>query len=297
MAWIKVDQSITSHRKIWEMADELNIEVCSAIGLMISLWSWSLDNAPQGSLKNLSYKTIARGAGYSGDASLFVECLINVGFIDKKKDETLYLHDWDEYAGGLLEIRKKNADRQKKFREKLKENNDNVTRDITRDITATSCERNVREKRRVEKSREEKSRKKKDISLSPKTGERDESTESTNQPSTPSEKIRELWNETALSLGKVREIVGKRKIMLGARWKEHPDLEWWATYFDRIEASAFLTGKNDRGWKARFDWVIDPTNMNKILEGCYDDRRKEETHELTEDDYLKGFARTAEWCE
>ena len=227
---------------------------------------------------------------YSGDPDEFVKTLENIGFFDRNSAGELVLHDWDDYGGELFRRRKKEAERKAEERRKMSAGR-------PQDIQGMSEHRPLDVRAKNKSKNKSKSKNKKDISLSPSTGERDESTESTNQPSTPSEKIRELWNDTALSLGKVREIVGKRKIMLGARWKEHPDLDWWATYFDRIEASAFLTGKNDRGWKARFDWVIDPTNMNKILEGCYDDRRKEESHELTEDDYLKGFARTAEWCE
>ena len=157
---------------------------------------------------------------------------------------------------------------------------------------SADCPQTVRDKSRVEKSRVEKSREEeKDRSLSPKTGERDKSAEPTRQLPTPVEKIRELWNDTCLSLPKVREIVGKRQKMLGARWKDHPALDWWSDYFDRIQASSFLTGKNDRGWKAKFDWVIEPANMNKVLEGNYDEKPKEvKPHELTAEDYLRGFS-------
>ena len=296
MAWLKVEQTLRDHYKICNAADELGIEPAHMTGAMVLLWLWGIDNAPTGSLKGFSDAAIARGAMYYGDAHQFVKSLVNTGLLDQKEDGELLFHDWSEYTGKLIEQRQKELER----KEKAKNNSTEIPRKFhgnSAEFHGNSTESNGNSADKSKSKSKSKSKNKKDTSLSPKTGERDESTESTNQPSTPSEKIRELWNDTALSLGKVREIVGKRKIMLGARWKEHPDLDWWATYFDRIEASAFLTGKNDRGWKARFDWVIDPTNMNKILEGCYDDRRKEETHELTEDDYLKGFARTAEWCE
>lgn len=268
------------------MADELDIEVCSAIGLMISLWSWSLDNTPNGALENLSYKTLARSAGYSGDADSFVECLINVGFIDKKKGGALYLHDWEEYAGDLLESRRKNAERQKKFREKSKNGNDNVTRYITEHPNVTSPLRNGIEKSREEKSREEKNN----------TSSTDVEDELTPSESTgvPFEKIRILWNDTAISFPKLTGINGKRKTMLSARWKEHPDLDWWADLFDRLENSSFLRGKNDRGWKAKFDWILNPANLDKVLEGNYDDPKKKGGKD---DDPLRGFARTADWCE
>ena len=90
-------------------------------------------------------------------------------------------------------------------------------------------------------------------------------------PPVPYEKLRELFNSTCLSLSKVVGISGKRQTAVGARWKEHPDLDWWIKYFERVEASGFLKGKNERKWKATFDWLINSGNMDKVLEGRYDE--------------------------
>lgn len=40
--------------------------------------------------------------------------------------------------------------------------------------------------------------------------------------------------------------------------------------FEKANKSDFLLGKNDRGWKATFDWLIDIDNFVKVQEGCYD---------------------------
>ena len=42
--------------------------------------------------------------------------------------------------------------------------------------------------------------------------------------------------------------------------------------FDKVAASDFLNGVNDRNWTACFDWVMKPGNMVKILEGNYDNK-------------------------
>ena len=34
----------------------------------------------------------------------------------------------------------------------------------------------------------------------------------------------------------------------------------------------FLSGDNDRGWVANFDWIMKPTNFVKILEGNYQNK-------------------------
>ena len=39
--------------------------------------------------------------------------------------------------------------------------------------------------------------------------------------------------------------------------------------FILAESSGFLTGNNERQWKASFDWLIDANNMAKVLEGNY----------------------------
>lgn len=40
----------------------------------------------------------------------------------------------------------------------------------------------------------------------------------------------------------------------------------------RVAASSFCTGGNDRGWKATFDWMLQPDTVAKIMEGKYDNR-------------------------
>ena len=45
--------------------------------------------------------------------------------------------------------------------------------------------------------------------------------------------------------------------------------------FEKAEASSFLKGSNDRAWRATFDWLIKDTNMAKVLDGNYDDRKSQ----------------------
>lgn len=43
--------------------------------------------------------------------------------------------------------------------------------------------------------------------------------------------------------------------------------------FEMAEASSFLKGKNERGWRASFDWLCNPANMAKVLEGNFTDAK------------------------
>ena len=43
---------------------------------------------------------------------------------------------------------------------------------------------------------------------------------------------------------------------------------------DKIYSSEFLCGKNDRQWKPDLDWIIKTENIQKVLEGKYEDKNK-----------------------
>jgi hypothetical protein len=55
-----------------------------------------------------------------------------------------------------------------------------------------------------------------------------------------------------------------------ARIAEEPDLGYWLKLIDKVAASEFLRGRNERGWVCTFDWILKPDNALKIMEGQYD---------------------------
>lgn len=83
----------------------------------------------------------------------------------------------------------------------------------------------------------------------------------------------ESWNAFASrsGLAQVQKLTRKRKSAISARLKDSDfDLD---DIFAKIEASDFLRGNNNRGWRADFDFVFgSPNNYVKILEGKYDNR-------------------------
>lgn len=45
----------------------------------------------------------------------------------------------------------------------------------------------------------------------------------------------------------------------------------WQQIIDKVSASSFCTGQNDRGWKVDLDWLLKNSgNYAKVLEGKYD---------------------------
>lgn len=85
--------------------------------------------------------------------------------------------------------------------------------------------------------------------------------------------IFDLWNKVCgdkLSHAKVLNAVRKKKIRVTQNQvKELSELQSWEVYFGEILKSPFLTGANDRGWKANFDWAIREASYIKTMEGFY----------------------------
>lgn len=84
----------------------------------------------------------------------------------------------------------------------------------------------------------------------------------------------DLWNSLAdeLSLSKLQVMTDKRKRGLAKRLKECGGIEGWRYALDMVRKSAFLRGKNDRGWKANIDFMLEQSSFTKLMEGAYSDR-------------------------
>jgi hypothetical protein len=102
MAWIESHQSLATHRKLYKLAALLNINRPQAIGHLHLIWWWALDNASDGSLQDIPSGVLEDVAGWSGEPGKLYNSLIESEWIDQ---DDLILHDWQEYAGKLVEQR------------------------------------------------------------------------------------------------------------------------------------------------------------------------------------------------
>lgn len=112
----------------------------------------------------------------------------------------------------------------------------------------------------------------------------------TNKDAIASDEIMNLWNKTFKnsSVPVVNTIRNSRLRSLKARIKENPDVAFWEDYFNRIKSSDFLSGRASE-WKANMDWALSPTNMDKILDGNYDDKEQKEVNPEVEAEKLKAY--------
>ena len=106
-----------------------------------------------------------------------------------------------------------------------------------------------------------------------------------------------LFLNTTKNLPQPRELTPARERKAQLRLRER-SLSEWKDIFERMDATPFLCGDNDRGWRATFDWIITTQdNAAKVLEGKYDrlrvpdlaqKRREKISKDLQEIDYDAG---------
>jgi hypothetical protein len=81
----------------------------------------------------------------------------------------------------------------------------------------------------------------------------------------------EMYNQLADEKGlpKAQVLTASRKSSMRKRLAEAGGIEGWAYAISQIRSSAFLTGKNDRGWKANLDFMLQQKSFTKLMEGSY----------------------------
>lgn len=92
--------------------------------------------------------------------------------------------------------------------------------------------------------------------------------------------VKNIWNDTVVSLPPVRSIKDQRLVHLQARIRE----EGWTTeelsvklkeLFQKVQDSEFLSGRNGKWTRCKFDWVVESRPWNNILEGMYDNENNQ----------------------
>lgn len=97
--------------------------------------------------------------------------------------------------------------------------------------------------------------------------------------------VQRLYNEICKSFPRCVKLSERRRRAIGARMRAGYTLEDFKKLFEKAEQSEFLKGKNDRDWRADFDWLLKDANIVKVLEGRYDERTREDTRVK---DYFEG---------
>jgi uncharacterized protein YdaU (DUF1376 family) len=85
------------------------------------------------------------------------------------------------------------------------------------------------------------------------------------------QEVVDAWNTIAdrRGLSKVVKLTAKRRQQVKARLRENT-VEEIGTALAAIERSPFLCGNSKDGWRANFDFFLQPSSFTKLLEGAYD---------------------------
>lgn len=127
MAWIESHQEVSHHPKTRKLARRLDVGLAASVGHLHCLWHWALSFAPDGDLTKHDDDDVAIGALWEGDPKLFIDSLVDCGWLDKE-GESLVIHDWWDFAGRLIEQREFQASRTRRRRQLY--NDADLTREV-----------------------------------------------------------------------------------------------------------------------------------------------------------------------
>ena len=157
MAWISVDQKLMGG-KLRTLYKAIGCSRSEAIGILITLWLWGIDNADMDGLipsadRGDIAEVLESGLSETLDPESVVDQLVECGWIDTG-DEGLYLHDWYDwrsYYVSYMNRKKNHADYMRERRSKGRDTSCDTHSESTVNSTV-----NITEAEAPEKSPEEK---------------------------------------------------------------------------------------------------------------------------------------------
>ena len=109
-------------------------------------------------------------------------------------------------------------------------------------------------------------------------------------PSVDYEQFKNLYNDICTNLPHVKMLSEKRKKAIRAFLKQLT-VDDFKTVCMKANVSGFMTGKNDRGWKADFDFLVRVDKAINILEGKYSNNK--ESGSFDTDEFYEAALRKA----
>ena len=122
MAWVSVHDNVIGG-KLRELAKEMGCTQEEALGILVSLWIWSLNNADKdGKLMSVDREDVLEAFSMklvSGLKVDLVDTLVKTRWMDEPEPGVLYIHDWDQWQEQwykAMERREKDAKRKAESR-------------------------------------------------------------------------------------------------------------------------------------------------------------------------------------
>ena len=132
MAWISVHEQVIGG-KLRNLSKEIGCSQNEALGILIRLWLWGINNADKegfiiGAAKEDVAEVLTTGIDKRYPPESAVEALINTGWIDVE-DGNLFIHDWKEWQMQwykAMEMRQRDAARKREQRGRAKADRDST---------------------------------------------------------------------------------------------------------------------------------------------------------------------------
>lgn len=269
----------------------------TVVGHLAMAWLWASRYAQDGQVRTKDpVRALERAAGWHGEPGRLVQAMREVGYLEPGED--LRIHDWDDHQGAHIAKAEKDKERMRARRAEQaaasRERSATVARQSSDGSANVARERRGEERRGEERTVEDLS------SAKASDGEPGqasipglEAPTPVDPPATPDptpDDLQREWNQrTTLPCPRWAEMPEHRRKKAAARIKEHKGegLGWWVTACDKAAASDFLAGRKT-DWRASPDWMLEPKNLVKVLEGNYDANgppKRGGFHEITADDH------------
>lgn len=261
MARINFEDSLYRDKRFYKLLADVGMNEYTAKGILLTAWTiaqeWYL-KSPHGTIPETEWKKFDAGESV-------IKCELA-----RRTDSGVYVCGANDQFAWLKECQKRGSVGGKTRARNHKEKSQGSSR-VAKGIQASSSSSfsfsntNTEELSETDKKRHlEKSSKPPSADVLP--------------------PLASLWNKYRGKLPEVKGCGSNRRKLIAARWREQPSQEYWEEIIVRLVRSKFCQGQNQRGWRATFDFLIQPETQHKVREGRYDDKPGSESMSFDEID-------------
>jgi hypothetical protein len=261
--WIKMRVDLFTHPKVVRMASALKADTLRTVGGLMSVWSVFDAHTEDGKMEGYDFQTLDDLLRWPG----FSEAMSRVGWLHASA-QGVELPNFGEHNGQSARRRGQEAKRKKDVR--------NVSASDA-DVLRTRVEKRTEEKKDQNKPPAEEAKARgpnPDLLGDPLPVLVKPSRILTPKP--PYQAIIDLYHGILCPpLSQCLKITPVRERNIAKCWKDDfQDLENWQTYFEFCKSSEFLMGRaapteGRSPFKADIDFLINPTNIVKVIERKY----------------------------
>lgn len=253
-SWLRLWHSLPTDPKFRTVAKIANQPIALVLSVYIYLLCEASENVTRG-VTQCNAESVATNFDVTIEAVESIFVAMEGRLLDGNK-----IKNWDKRQV----VREDNSlGRVRLHREKKKKTEQNPAPDVTASALHCVTERYVTNVT-TDKDKD------KEILLTTKVVNREKNQK---LPNCPYDQIVNLYHEKLPSASRIIALSPTRKRHIQARWKENPDLKIFEMLFQHVAESPFLLGQvqspGRTPFKITIDWIMNPNNFLKILEGRY----------------------------